>query len=98
MSASEPLYYHHLLAVWAPDFQAKATDDVHGVEAGGLGLAEFRDGPVNLRQAIERYIMVQVMDVMIADVAGEPAQDGTHFQMARGIQRGALIGPTGLVL
>src|SRR5690349_764052 len=91
-------YADHGLGLDAPDFQPQAAEDVERMESNGCGFLKFRQGAIKLRQAIEGDAMVQMMDVMIADIGREPCHQRAGFEMAAGFKRGFFIGPTGIVL
>ena len=73
---SEATNADHALSFHAPDFQVQAADDVEGMKRRGFGFLQFGNSTVCFREAIKRNAMVQVVDMMIADVAGEPRHDG----------------------
>ncbi len=81
-----------------PEFQPQAADDVHRVQRSGFGLGQFRDFFEDFRQPVKWNAVVQVMDVMIADVGREPSHDRAGFQIAGRFQRGFLVSPAGAVV
>jgi len=83
----------HSLRFHTPDLQSQAAENFPRMKRSGPGLAQFGNVTVNFRQAIERHQMIDMMDVMIPDVAHEPRHQRICFQIAGRFQRRAFKGP-----
>jgi hypothetical protein len=94
---SKTLDTGHALRFNAPDLEPETAQNVLGMQRRGLGTAQFRDIEVNFRQPIEGDAVVEVMDMVIADVGGEPRHEGAGFQEAGGFERRFFVSPASLV-
>ena len=52
---------------------------------------------INFGEAVERDPVVDMMDVMVANVRAEPGHDGAGFEIAGGFESGLFECPTRLV-
>ena len=70
----------HALGFAVPNLQSEATNDFHWVEGRGPWVLQLRNGGRGLQQAVKGDMRVQVMDVVIANIACEPGRDqpGSH--------------------
>ena len=82
MKKSEAMNIDHSLRFHTPDLQTQAAENFQRMERSGVGLAEFRDVAVKFGQAVEWHQMINVMDVVITDVAREPRHQRIGFQIA----------------
>ena len=89
---------HHALGFHAPHFQAEAAEDFQGMQRSRPGLAQLRNGPINFRQTIKRNPVIEMMNVVVANIAREPRHRRVRFQKAGGFERRPLIGPALFVL
>ena len=65
-----------------PEFEAEAGGDVAEGEGGCDGGLQFFEGRHGFGQAVEGDFRVQVMDVVIADVSGEPTHHAAGAEVA----------------
>lgn len=63
-----------------------------------LGLAKFRNISVKFGQAVKWHAMVNMMNVVIANIGREPRHYRVGFQIARRFERRAFKGPASIVL
>ena len=82
MKKSEAMNVDHSLRFHTPDLQTQAAENFQRMKRSCAGLAEFRNIAVKFGQAIERHQMINVMDVMVTDVAREPRHQRIGFQIA----------------
>jgi hypothetical protein len=82
LSKSKSSDTDHSLRFHAPDLQTQAVENFQRTKRGGPGLTKFRNVAVKFGQAIERHTMINMMDVMIANVGGEPRHQRIGFQIA----------------
>src|SRR5438874_5223616 len=87
----------HALRFNIPNFQTQTTENFQRFKRSGLGLLQLGDLPQHLRQAIEGDSGVEMMDVMIADIGGEPGHHGICLEEAGRLQSSAFVGPAGRV-
>jgi len=80
-----------------PNLQPQTADDLGRVEGRGLRRLQLRYFGEDLRQSVERDTGIQVMDVMIADIGGEPGPEWTSFYVAGGFHRGFLVRPARII-
>lgn len=72
----------HLLRIRVPDFQAKAPQDFQWAKGSGFGVLQFGNGAFGFGETIEGNASVEMVDVVIADVGGEPGHDGIDLHEA----------------
>ena len=92
MKFAEP---DHFLAFSVPNLEAQTARDVERVQRGYGSFLKFGHGEFGFGQAIKWNARIEMVDVMVADVSGEPRHDRTHFHVAGGFKRGLLVGPPG---
>src|SRR5258706_4946681 len=67
------------------------------MERGRFGRFQFGYLSEDLWQSVEGNAGIQVMDVMIADICGEPSPERAGFYITRGFHRGFLVSPARIV-
>lgn len=87
----------HALRLHVPDLQPQASEDVRRVQRGHPWRLQLRDFAISTPEAVERDARIQVMDVMVADIGGEPSHDLSSDHEAGGFECGLIVSPPGLV-
>ena len=64
-----------------------------GLPRGAAGVLKFRDGLHRLREAIEGDLVVQVVNVVVADVPGQPVAQWAHVKHAGAMKGGVVVVP-----
>src|SRR5579872_6097161 len=67
-----------------PQLEPQTTVNLSRVQTGGARRLQLLDGGHRLRKPVKRNACVEVMDVVIADVAGEPRHQRPGVQEAGG--------------
>src|SRR3954453_9258526 len=69
---------HHLLSFHIPDFQAEAAEYIQRIEGRGFRILQFRHARFYFRQTVEGHARIQMMNVVITDICGEPGHQRAH--------------------
>ena len=88
---------NHLLSVRVPYFQAQTADDVSRPERSDFCFLKFRNCLHCFGQTIERNFRIQMMNVMKADVRGNPLPEKIHLHITWGFERCMLITPFNII-
>jgi hypothetical protein len=84
----------HLLRFHIPNLQTQTTNDFDGIERGSLWRLQLHYIIEDLRQPIEWDSGIQMVNVMVTNIASKPAHDWTGFHKTGGSQRGFLVRPS----
>src|SRR5260370_38497526 len=84
----------HLLRFHIPSLQTQTTNDFDRIERGSLWRLQLHYIIEDLRQPIEWDSGIQMVNVMVTNIASKPAHDWTGFHKTGGFQRGFLVRPS----
>ena len=85
---------NHALAIHVPDLKTEAAADIRHPKRRALGRLELRNGTHGLRKAVKGNLRIEMMDMVVANICGEPGHNRVNSQKAGRFQCRLLVSPT----